>query len=220
MKLLFPLILLLLLCLPKTFWRLYSYLGCLKYIGVLGKPKNPPKFFRVVRFHPSWTPMSVVVYCQFKEQGWYWFILSSFSFFFEPLTSFASAQVTRATCTSHLCYVASKHLTPISIFSLADVKMNHVRGSGAGAQIRASHSQSDPVSVGKTTPLSISKRIEVSSCFSLRPESCVVGSISAQVICRALLVWLIWYHLILLILAVSLHVGLTDKVNRNQVISY
>ena len=31
----------------------------------------------------------------------------------------------------------------------ADVKMNHVRGSGAGAQIRASHSQSDPVSVGK-----------------------------------------------------------------------
>ena len=30
--------------------------------------------------------------------------------------------------------------------------MNHVRGSGAGAQIRASHSQSDPVSLGKTTP--------------------------------------------------------------------
>ncbi len=35
-------------------------------------------------------------------------------------------------------------------FYFADVKMNHVRGSGAGAQIRASHSQSDPVSVGKT----------------------------------------------------------------------
>ena len=30
--------------------------------------------------------------------------------------------------------------------------MNHVRGSGTGAQIRASHSQSDPVSLGKTTP--------------------------------------------------------------------
>ena len=29
--------------------------------------------------------------------------------------------------------------------------MNHVRGSGGGAQIRASHSQSDPVSLGKTT---------------------------------------------------------------------
>ena len=27
--------------------------------------------------------------------------------------------------------------------------MNHVRGSGGGAQIRASHSQSDPVSLGK-----------------------------------------------------------------------
>jgi hypothetical protein len=35
-------------------------------------------------------------------------------------------------------------------FYLADVaKMNHVRGSGGGAQIRASHSQSDPVSLGK-----------------------------------------------------------------------
>ena len=29
--------------------------------------------------------------------------------------------------------------------------MNHVRSSGGGAQIRASHSQSDPVSLGKTT---------------------------------------------------------------------
>ena len=36
---------------------------------------------------------------------------------------------------------------------LADVKMNHVRGSGAGAQIRASNSQSDPVSVGKVHDL-------------------------------------------------------------------
>ena len=42
--------------------------------------------------------------------------------------------------------------TPSPIYCLADVKMNHVRGSGAGAQIRASHSQSDPVSLGKTTP--------------------------------------------------------------------
>ena len=49
----------------------------------------------------------------------------------------------------------SPHLTPISIFCLTDVKMNHVRGSGAGAQIRASHSQSDPVSLGKTTPLHV-----------------------------------------------------------------
>ena len=42
--------------------------------------------------------------------------------------------------------------TPSPIYCLADVKMNHVRGSGTGAQIRASHSQSDPVSLGKTTP--------------------------------------------------------------------
>ena len=39
----------------------------------------------------------------------------------------------------------------LRLFYLADVKMNHVRGSGGGAQIRASHSQSDPVSLGKTT---------------------------------------------------------------------
>ena len=32
---------------------------------------------------------------------------------------------------------------------ITDVKMNHVRGSGAGDKIRASHSQSDPVAVGK-----------------------------------------------------------------------
>jgi len=34
-----------------------------------------------------------------------------------------------------------------------DVKMNHVRGSGAGAQIRASHSQSDPVSVARKSEI-------------------------------------------------------------------
>jgi len=35
----------------------------------------------------------------------------------------------------------------------ADVKMNHVRGSGAGAQIRASHSQSDPVSLARKSEI-------------------------------------------------------------------
>ena len=50
-------------------------------------------------------------------------------------------------------------------FYLADVaKMNHVRGSGGGAQIRASHSQSDPVSLGKTT-----FRCHV-SCASIGPK--------------------------------------------------
>merc|ERR1711953_715016 len=34
-----------------------------------------------------------------------------------------------------------------------DVKMNHVRGSGAGAQIRASHSQSDPVAVARKSEI-------------------------------------------------------------------
>ena len=42
--------------------------------------------------------------------------------------------------------------------------MNHVRGSGGGAQIRASHSQSDPVSLGKTT-----FRCHV-SCASIGPK--------------------------------------------------
>ena len=38
---------------------------------------------------------------------------------------------------------------------ITDVKMNHVRGSGAGDKIRASHSQSDPVAVGKNQTFTI-----------------------------------------------------------------
>ena len=49
--------------------------------------------------------------------------------------------------------------------------MNHVRGSGGGAQIRASHSQSDPVSLGKTT-----FRCRV-SCASIGPKLFWAGPI-------------------------------------------
>ena len=52
----------------------------------------------------------------------------------------------------HICYKICYKKSTKGHFYLADVvKMNHVRGSGGGAQIRASHSQSDPVSLGKTT---------------------------------------------------------------------
>jgi len=47
-----------------------------------------------------------------------------------------------------------------------DVKMNHVRGSGAGAQIRASHSQSDPVSLARKSEIirSTELLLEAISC--------------------------------------------------------
>jgi hypothetical protein len=50
----------------------------------------------------------------------------------------------------HISYKICYKKSTKGHFYLADVaKMNHVRGSGGGAQIRASHSQSDPVSLGK-----------------------------------------------------------------------
>ena len=72
----------------------------------------------------------------------------------------------------HISYKICYKKSTKGHFYLADVaKMNHVRGSGGGAQIRASHSQSDPVSLGKTT-----FRCRV-SCASIGPKLFWAGPI-------------------------------------------
>ena len=70
----------------------------------------------------------------FSKRLWYWNTLENYSL--------------------HISYKICYKKSTKGHFYLADVaKMNHVRGSGGGAQIRASHSQSDPVSLGKVCVL-------------------------------------------------------------------